>query len=76
MHTHSDGEEFLVLNGMFSDEAGDFGPGSYLRNPVGTLHTPFANEGCMIFVRLWQFQEGDSRTVKLIPKHKRLHQDW
>ena len=65
MHTHSGGEEFLVLDGMFSDEAGDFGPGSYLRNPVGTSHTPFTHEGCMIFVKLWQFQQGDTRIVKI-----------
>ena len=65
MHTHSGGEEFLVLDGMFSDEAGDFGPGSYLRNPVGTSHTPFTHEGCMIFVKLWQFQRGDTKIVKI-----------
>ena len=65
MHTHNGGEEFLVLDGMFSDEAGDFGPGSYLRNPVGTSHTPFTHEGCMIFVKLWQFQQGDTRIVKI-----------
>jgi anti-sigma factor ChrR (cupin superfamily) len=65
MHTHSGGEEFLVLDGMFSDEDGDFGPGSYLRNPVGTSHAAFTLEGCTIFLKLWQFQEGDSRIVKI-----------
>ena len=65
MHTHSGGEEFLVLDGMFSDEDGDFGPGTYLRNPVGTSHTPFTHEGCTIFEKLWQFQEGDTRIVKI-----------
>ena len=65
MHTHSGGEEFLVLDGMFSDEDGDFGPGSYLRNPVGTSHTPFTHEGCTIFEKLWQFQEGDTKIVKI-----------
>ena len=65
MHTHSGGEEFLVLDGMFSDEDGDFGPGSYLRNPVGTSHTPFTHEGCTIFEKLWQFQEDDTKIVKI-----------
>ena len=64
MHTHGGGEEFLVLDGTFSDEAGDFGPGSYLRNPIGTSHTPFTHEGCTIFVKLWQFQDGDTEIVK------------
>ncbi len=32
-HTHTGGEEFLVLDGVFTDEHGDFGPGTYVRNP-------------------------------------------
>ena len=32
-HTHGGGEEFLVLDGIFQDEHGDFGAGSYIRNP-------------------------------------------
>jgi anti-sigma factor ChrR (cupin superfamily) len=65
LHTHDGGEEFLVLGGTFSDEAGDFGPGSYLRNPVGTSHAPYTDEGCTILVKLWQFQDGDAEIVKL-----------
>lgn len=65
MHTHDGGEEFLVLEGTFSDEFGDFGPGSYLRNPVGTSHTPFTKEGCTIFVKLWQFQDGDTESIEI-----------
>jgi anti-sigma factor ChrR (cupin superfamily) len=65
MHSHGGGEEFLVLQGTFSDEFGDFGPGSYLRNPVGTSHTPFTREGCTIFVKLWQFQDSDKESVKI-----------
>ena len=65
MHSHGGGEEFLVLAGTFSDEFGDFGPGSYLRNPVGTSHTPVTREGCTIFVKLWQFQDGDLESVKI-----------
>ena len=65
MHDHGGGEEFLVLEGTFSDETGDFGPGSYLRNPVGTSHAPFTREGCTIFVKLWQFQDGDTESIKI-----------
>ena len=32
-HTHGGGEEFLVLDGTFQDEHGDYPAGSYVRNP-------------------------------------------
>ncbi|MDY6983224.1 MAG: cupin domain-containing protein, partial [Pseudomonadota bacterium] len=32
-HNHPLGEEILVLDGTFSDETGDFGAGTYFRNP-------------------------------------------
>lgn len=58
-HLHGGGEEILVLEGIFQDEHGDFPAGSYFRNPPGTSHCPAAKQGCTIFVRLWQFREGD-----------------
>lgn len=54
-HVHSGGEEFLVLDGVFEDEAGRFPTGIYVRNPIGTSHAPASPEGCTIFVKLWQF---------------------
>lgn len=62
-HVHGGGEEILVLEGVFSDEHGDWGPGSYLRNPPGTAHAPFSVQGCTILVKLWQFAEGDHEQV-------------
>ncbi|MGQ3177762.1 MAG: cupin domain-containing protein, partial [Blastomonas fulva] len=32
-HTHGGGEEFIVLDGVFQDEHGDYPAGSYVRNP-------------------------------------------
>jgi predicted glycosyltransferase len=32
-HVHTGGEEFVVLEGVFQDEHGDFPAGSYIRNP-------------------------------------------
>jgi quercetin dioxygenase-like cupin family protein len=64
-HTHTGGEEFLVLEGVFSDEHGDYPAGSYLRNPPTTHHTPHSNPGCVIFVKLWQFDMADRTSVKL-----------
>lgn len=58
-HVHSGGEEILVLDGTFQDEHGDYPAGCYFRNPPGTAHSPAAADGCTIFVRLWQFREGD-----------------
>ena len=55
-HTHTGGEEFLVLEGVFSDETGDYPAGSYVRNPIGTRHKPHTKEGCTIFVKLCQFE--------------------
>jgi len=51
-HTHDLGEEILVLDGVFSDETGDYPAGTYIMNPPGSAHTPFSNSGCTIFVKL------------------------
>ncbi|MFC0199757.1 cupin domain-containing protein [Paracoccus rhizosphaerae] len=58
-HVHAGGEEILVLEGTFQDEHGDYPAGSYFRNPPGTSHSPASAPGCTIFVRLWQFRDGD-----------------
>jgi quercetin dioxygenase-like cupin family protein len=64
-HTHGGGEEFLVLDGVFRDEHGDFPAGSYIRNPPTTSHTPGSEPGCTIFVKLWQFDPDDRTGVRL-----------
>jgi ChrR Cupin-like domain len=64
-HTHHGGEEFLVLEGVFSDEHGDFPAGSYVRNPPTSRHVPGSEPGCTIFVKLWQFDLDDRVHVRL-----------
>lgn len=64
-HEHGGGEEVFVLDGVFEDEHGRYPAGTYLRDPVGTSHTPFTHDGCTLFVKLWQFAPGDS-TRKVI----------
>ncbi len=54
-HPHPDGEEILVLSGVFSDVRGDHPAGSYLLNPEGFVHAPFSETGCTLFVKLRQF---------------------
>ncbi|MGJ8605013.1 MAG: cupin domain-containing protein [Marivita sp.] len=58
-HTHTCGEEFIVLDGVFQDEHGDYPAGTYVRNPPTSSHTPGAEAGCTIFVKLWQFDPQD-----------------
>lgn len=62
-HGHPGGEEFLVLEGTFQDETGDFPVGTYVRNPPGTAHAPKSADGCTIFVKLWQFRRGDRERI-------------
>ena len=64
-HVHGGGEEFLVLDGIFQDEHGDFPAGSYIRNPPTSSHTPRSNPGCTIFVKLWQFDPQDRTHVRI-----------
>jgi len=64
-HTHGGGEEFLVLDGIFSDEYGDYPAGTYIRNPVGSTHTPFSKDGCIILVKLWQMHPDDQKRVAI-----------
>lgn len=52
-----------MLAGVFSDEAGDYPAGSYLRNPPGSGHAPFSRDGATIFVRLWQMSPEESGHV-------------
>lgn len=64
-HTHGGGEEIFVLEGVFSDEHGDYPAGTYIRNPIGTTHKPHSEKGCVIFVKLHQFDLNDSKQFTL-----------
>jgi hypothetical protein len=64
-HTHDGGEEFLVLDGVFQDEHGDYPAGNYVRNPPTTRHIPRSEAGCTILVKLHQFDLTDRTAVRL-----------
>lgn len=52
-HAHPGGEEILVLDGVFSDEGGDYPVGTWLRSPRWSRHTPFTGpEGALIYVKV------------------------
>lgn len=54
-HGHPLGEEILVLEGIFSDEHGDYPAGTFFLNPPGFRHAPFSRQGCVILVKLCQY---------------------
>lgn len=64
-HAHPKGEEIFVLEGVFSDQTGDYPKGTYIRNSEGFNHSPFSNDGCVLFVKLYQFQADDSEQVRI-----------
>ena len=69
MHDHPEGEEILVLDGVFSDEHGDWPAGTFLLNPEGFRHSPFSESGCLLFVKLRQFP-GTTRRHVVVDTHK------
>lgn len=74
-HTHGGGEEFLVLEGVFSDEHHNYPKGSYVRNPIGTSHTPtIGKEGATIFVKLHQFEPDDTEQKIIDTQNSPWHQ--
>ena len=63
-HAHALGEEFLVLEGVFGDEHGDYPAGTYVRNPPGSRHAPRTTPGCVILVKLRQMTPDE--TARLV----------
>jgi anti-sigma factor ChrR (cupin superfamily) len=64
-HPHPKGEEILVLDGVFSDEQGDYPAGTYIRNPPGSSHSPFSEKGCELLVKLDQFDPADDISLRI-----------
>jgi anti-sigma factor ChrR (cupin superfamily) len=50
-HSHPGGEEIFVIDGVFQDEHGTHPAGSWLRNPPGSVHRPWSDAGCTIWVK-------------------------
>lgn len=74
-HTHGGGEEFFVLDGIFADEHADYPAGTYVRNPIGTSHTPkIGADGATIFVKLHQFSGADIEQKAINTQESEWHQ--
>ena len=74
LHEHPLGEEFFVLSGVFSDEYGNYPEGTYVRNPPGSKHQPFSDQGCEIFVKVRQFEIADAKRVIIDSKSEVFRQ--
>ncbi|WP_417692484.1 cupin domain-containing protein [Roseibium sp.] len=74
-HAHEMGEEFLVLDGVFSDETGDFPKGMYVRNPPGSMHIPSTTQGATILVKLRQISLDDDHVVRIDTTDTRAWQE-
>jgi hypothetical protein len=73
-HLHELGEEFLVLDGVFQDELGQYPAGTYVKNPPGSLHTPFTETGCTLFVKLRYQDPSDDKRVVIHTRSAAWHQ--
>lgn len=62
-HVHGMGEELFVLEGIFCDEVGRYPRHTYVRNPWGSRHRPFTNDGCTVFVKQGQMDVDDTERV-------------
>ena len=54
-----------MLEGVFSDEHGDYPTGTYVRNPPGSRHSPCSRDGCTLFVKLRQMDPEDRLFVRI-----------
>ncbi len=70
-HGHPEGEEILVLEGVFEDEHGRYPAGTFLLNPEGFVHAPGSSGGCTLFVKLRQYPGVGRRHVCLDTRSQR-----
>ena len=52
-HLHTGLETILVLDGVQSDERGDYGKGTLIMNPEGTTHSVWSEQGCAVLIQ-WE----------------------
>ncbi|MER8769755.1 cupin domain-containing protein [Mesorhizobium sp. M0092] len=50
-HRHAGLETIIVLEGSQSDEHGDYAAGSVILNPVGTEHSVWTKDGCVVLIQ-------------------------
>lgn len=50
-HLHTGMETILVLDGMQSDERGDYAAGAMVLNPEGSVHSVWSRDGCVVLIQ-------------------------
>ncbi|WP_434724099.1 cupin domain-containing protein [Mesorhizobium sp. RIZ17] len=50
-HRHAGLETIVVLDGIQSDENGNYAAGSVILNPVGTEHSVWTDGGCVVLIQ-------------------------
>lgn len=50
-HLHEGLETILVLDGVQSDERGDYAAGSLILNPQGSVHSVWSEPGCVVLIQ-------------------------
>lgn len=50
-HRHEGLETIMVLDGVQSDESGDYGIGAFLINAAGTVHSVWSQGGCAVLIQ-------------------------
>jgi len=50
-HRHTGLETILVLDGVQSDERGDYPAGSLILNPEGSIHSVWSEPGCTVLIQ-------------------------
>ena len=53
LHLHTGLETILVLDGVQSDERGDYPKGSFILNPEGSTHSVWSETGCAVLIQ-WE----------------------
>ncbi|MGJ8624226.1 MAG: cupin domain-containing protein [Yoonia sp.] len=53
LHLHTGLETIFVLDGVQSDERGDYGKGALILNPEGTKHSVWSAAGCAVLIQ-WE----------------------
>lgn len=56
-------KEIFLIEGTWSDELGDYPPGTWLRYPPGVPYSPASEIGCLIYVKTFPAAEKDARFI-------------
>jgi len=62
-HVLEQGEEILILDGSFSDEQGEYGPGMFMKNLLGSPSARVSESGCTLFHKQSHLDALDSARV-------------